>query len=97
LIWSNAPERALATLKPKGMADGNIRMDAFRRFLGSKWGLTASILVAVLGIYLVVTHTGHAVGALPYLLLLFCPLLHLFGHDRDHSRATMPAESEHNP
>ncbi|MBX6370611.1 MAG: DUF2933 domain-containing protein [Rhodospirillales bacterium] len=32
-------------------------------------------------------HTAHVFGALPYLLLLACPLLHLFhhgGHGREH-------------
>lgn len=35
-------------------------------------------------------HWGHALGLLPYLLLLACPLLHLFSHGRhggDHSHA----------
>lgn len=33
------------------------------------------------GFYLLREHWGHALGLLPYLLLLACPLLHLFhGH-----------------
>jgi hypothetical protein len=42
------------------------------------WGL--SMVVAAAGIYLLVTHTGHVLGALPYLVLVACPLVHLFGH-----------------
>lgn len=42
--------------------------------------------IAVVGFVLVGTfyvlreHWGHALGALPYLLLLACPLMHLFMH-----------------
>jgi hypothetical protein len=38
-------------------------------------------LALVAGFYLLREHWGHALGALPYLLLLACPLLHLLhGH-----------------
>jgi hypothetical protein len=42
----------------------------------------AVLLLAIIGVfYLLREHWGHALGALPYLLLLACPLLHLFhGH-----------------
>ena len=54
----------------------------------SKWSGIArfplSWLVAIgiglVGVYLLVTHTGHELGALPYLLLLACPLMHMFMH-----------------
>ena len=49
------------------------------------WGLTLAL--AALGIYLFMNHSGHVVAALPYLLLLACPLLHLFmhgGHGHQH-------------
>ena len=35
--------------------------------------------------YVLREHWGHALGALPYVLILACPLMHLFmhcGHDR---------------
>jgi len=38
-------------------------------------------MLAVIGLFYVVReHFDHAVQALPYLILLLCPLLHLFGH-----------------
>ena len=42
----------------------------------------AGLSLAIVGaFYLLREHLGHALGALPYLLLLACPLLHLFhGH-----------------
>lgn len=47
------------------------------------WGF-----VAVAGFFLFTEHRAHLFGALPYLLLLACPLLHLFhghgGHGRGH-------------
>ena len=50
---------------------------------------SALVLLAFLGIaafFLVVEHTAHVLGALPYLLLLACPLLHFFhgSHRRGH-------------
>jgi hypothetical protein len=60
-------------------------MNAFREFLGSGLGLAACSVAAALGVYLLATHTGHVVSALPYLLLLACPLMHLFGHGHGHS------------
>jgi hypothetical protein len=59
-------------------------MGNFREFLGSKLGLVLCIGLAVLGAYLLWTHTGHVLSALPYALLLACPLLHIFGHGHRH-------------
>jgi len=39
-------------------------------------------IVAV--VYLLLEHTDHVLGSLPYLLLLACPLMHLFGHSHAH-------------
>lgn len=49
-------------------------------FLRSRAGLVFLALVALSGLYLLLTHTGHVLGVLPYLMLMACPLLHLFGH-----------------
>jgi hypothetical protein len=43
--------------------------------------------LAVGGFFLVKEHTAHLLGALPYLLLLACPLMHVFmhhGHGHQH-------------
>jgi hypothetical protein len=39
--------------------------------------------------YLITEHQAHLMGALPYLLLLACPLMHLFmhhGHGHGHHK-----------
>jgi DUF2933 family protein len=59
-------------------------MTAFRCFLGSKLGLVAMIAIALVGAYLLWNHTGHVWLAAPYVLLLACPLMHLFGHRHGH-------------
>lgn len=59
-------------------------MSAIRNFLGTPAGLVACLALAALGLYMLVTHTGHFLSALPYLLLLACPLLHFFGHGHGH-------------
>jgi hypothetical protein len=55
-----------------------------RFFLGSKLGWAVTLSLAVLGAYLLWTHTGHVFYALPYLLLLACPLMHVFEHHHRH-------------
>ena len=45
------------------------------------WTRTLVILCLAVGVtLLIVRHWVHAVGVLPYLFLLACPLIHLFGH-----------------
>lgn len=59
-------------------------MNAILNFFGTKFGLLVSLLLATLGAYLLWTHTGHVLAALPYLFLLACPLMHFFGHGHGH-------------
>ncbi|MBI4498077.1 MAG: DUF2933 domain-containing protein [Chloroflexi bacterium] len=49
-------------------------------FLRSRTGLVLAAFLGIAGFLLVMEHTAHRFGALPYLLLLACPLLHLFLH-----------------
>ena len=47
-------------------------------------------LVAFLGIgafFLWTEHRAHLLGALPYVLLLLCPLIHILGHGRHGSHS----------
>jgi Protein of unknown function (DUF2933) len=57
--------------------------------VGTPFGWVVTLALAALGVYLFATHTGHILAALPYLLLLACPLMHLFmhrGHGHHHGR-----------
>jgi hypothetical protein len=47
-------------------------------FFHTKLGLAVSLMLAAVGAYLLWTHTGHMLAALPYVLLLACPLMHFF-------------------
>ena len=44
------------------------------------WKGAAIMLVAIVGFYVLREHWGHALGVAPYLLLLVCPLMHVFKH-----------------
>ena len=46
-------------------------------------GITLIGFALVAAFYVLREHTEHALGALPYLLLVACPLMHLFMH-HDH-------------
>jgi hypothetical protein len=57
--------------------------------VGTPLGWAVTLALAALGVYLFVNHTGHIVAALPYLLLMVCPLMHLFmhgGHGHHHGK-----------
>lgn len=51
---------------------------------GSFWrgkpGIVLGMLAVIALFYLAREHYAHAAGLLPYLILLLCPLMHLFGH-----------------
>src|SRR5262249_22837788 len=49
-------------------------------FLTSRTGLVLIGFLAIGGFFLVIEHGAHVLGALPWLLLLACPLMHLFMH-----------------
>jgi hypothetical protein len=49
-------------------------------FLTSRAGLACLVFVVIAGFYLVTEHTAHLFGVLPYLLILACPLMHVFMH-----------------
>ena len=44
----------------------------------SNWVLPGFLTIA--GFFLLTGHRAHVLGALPFLLLLACPLLHLWHH-----------------
>jgi len=47
-------------------------------FTGSAMALV--LLVMIGGFFLWTQHQAHVMGALPYLILLLCPLMHFFMH-----------------
>ncbi|MDR8364266.1 DUF2933 domain-containing protein [Pseudomonas sp. JL3] len=49
-------------------------------FWHSKPGIALGMLLVIGLFYLVREHYGHISPILPYLILLLCPLMHLFGH-----------------
>jgi hypothetical protein len=57
-----------------------------RSWFRSRSGVVLLVFLAMAAFFLVTEHRAHVLGALPYVLLLACPLLHLFhsGHGRGH-------------
>ena len=49
-------------------------------FWRSRAGLTLLVAATAGGFYLVAEHSAHLFGVLPYLLILACPLMHMFMH-----------------
>lgn len=49
-------------------------------WLFSRTGVATLVAVSVLGFLIYEGHGAHLLGALPYLLILSCPLMHIFMH-----------------
>ena len=49
-------------------------------FWTSRAGVAFLAFTAIAAFYLFVEHKAHLLGAAPYLLLLACPLMHVFVH-----------------
>ena len=68
-------------------------------FWRSRTGVVLIGFLAVAGFFLITEHTAHVLGALPWLLLAACPLMHLFhhghgGHARQDPSPSGSAEDE---
>lgn len=57
-------------------------------FWSSRYAIGLIVIGAIAGYFLLTEHLAHVVGALPVLLLLACPLMHVFMHHghRGHGR-----------
>jgi hypothetical protein len=74
---------------PASSAKDEHASPAWRRPASLAW--TAAALIAVF--YLLREHWGHVLGWWPYLLLMLCPLMHLFhGHGRHGSHHRHPPD-----
>ncbi|CAD5379449.1 conserved hypothetical protein [Pseudomonas sp. OF001] len=62
------------------MHPGHAPGEPSRSFWRSKPGIVLGMLAVIALFYLAREHYAHAAGLLPYLILLLCPLMHLFGH-----------------
>lgn len=57
--------------------DGSPQQPGFWR---SKSGLVAVLFLLIAAFFLISEHRAHALGVLPFLILLACPFLHFFMH-----------------
>lgn len=49
-------------------------------------GVVLILALASASYYLLTQHMAHLAVALPYLFLLACPLMHIFGHNHGHKK-----------
>ena len=49
-------------------------------FWRSRYAIGVMVIGAVAAYFLLTEHRAHVIGALPFLLLLACPLMHVFMH-----------------
>ncbi len=67
--------------------------DTRQSFWRSPAGLGFAVLLAVAGFYLLTEHRAHLFGVLPFLLLLACPLMHVFMHHGRHGHGPSGSSS----
>lgn len=58
----------------------------------ARWALYGFLAVAAF--FLWSEHRAHVLGVLPYLLILACPLMHLFHHHGQHGHHGTPPEEK---
>ena len=56
----------------------------------SRNGVALLVFAAIGGFFLFTEHRAHVLGLLPYLLLLACPLMHMFMHHGHHHSHNHP-------
>ncbi len=67
--------------------------DALPSFWTSRYAIGLLVIGGVAAYFLLTEHLAHVVGALPYLLLLACPLMHVFMHG-GHGHGHHPGEGK---
>ncbi|TXH86947.1 MAG: DUF2933 domain-containing protein [Rhodoferax sp.] len=72
-------------------------------FWSSRYAVGLIVLGGIAAYFLLTEHLAHVVGALPYLFLLACPLMHVFmhgghgGHGHHHRGPDADAGSQNPP
>lgn len=61
-------------------------------FWTSRYAIGLIVIGAVAGYFLLTEHLAHVLGALPFLLLLACPLMHVFMHHGHGGHAHRPGD-----
>lgn len=55
-------------------------------WLFSRTGIATIVAVSILGFLVYQGHGAHLLGVVPYLLILACPLMHIFMHGRHNNK-----------
>lgn len=63
-------------------------------FWRSRYAIGLVVIGAIAGYFLLTEHVAHVVGALPLLLLLACPLMHVFMHHGHGGHGTRVSDAE---
>lgn len=62
-------------------------------FWTSSNGLASMVMIGFVTYFLLVEHRDHVIQALPYIIILLCPLMHIFMH-RSHGHGNHEDDNE---
>ena len=77
--------------------ENNLENPTPPKFWGSKYSIGYLVLGAIAAYFLLTEHYAHTIAALPFLLLLACPLMHMFmhhGHGHGHGQESADADKK---
>jgi hypothetical protein len=70
------------------MVDMNMHDHGQQPWWRTRSGIVLCGFLLIAAFYLLVEHTAHVFGVLPFLLILACPLMHLFMHQGHGARGS---------
>lgn len=68
--------------------------DSPPNFWSTRYAIGLLVIGSVAAYFLLTEHLAHVIGALPYLLLLACPLMHIFMHHGGHGHHNQQKKSD---
>jgi hypothetical protein len=71
--------------------------DGKKSFFSFRSNIVLVGFLLIAAFFLLSEHWAHALGFLPYLLILACPLLHLFMHSGHGGHGGAPAQQDDDP
>nr|WP_237489222.1 DUF2933 domain-containing protein [Tsuneonella aeria] len=92
LVFRHPARASLELIEINATSPLAFRVTGVRRLPIATIGLM--VFLAILGLFLILEHPDHLLNWLPFLIILLCPLMHMFMHRRHGGHGSSAAGSE---